>query len=82
MPEQEQEVPQEPECGGSTRLFRINEPDLAELERIVPLLMEQGMIKFDTNAARVRLRKVKQILSDVRWNYGPWSHVEEIPANQ
>jgi methionine synthase II (cobalamin-independent) len=64
-----------------TRLFQISEPDLAELERTVPALIEQAMKALDNNAARVGIRRVKQILTNVRWNYGPWSDVTEIPAD-
>lgn len=62
------------------RQFQINEEDLAELERLVPELMDCIMEAFNDNGTRVRARKVKGILSDVRWNYGPPQevHIEKV----
>lgn len=65
--------------GGSRRL-QITEEDFAELERTIPQLVDSLMVKLD-NRARTQLRRVKQILSDVRWNYGPHLDVEVIPAD-
>ncbi len=62
------------------RLLQIHESDLAELEHAIPLLCEVAMQSHDNNRSRVQIRRVKEILSNVRWNYGPWSDVTIIPA--
>lgn len=63
-----------------SKMFQINEEDLAELERSVPMLLGRCMKSIDDNASRTTMRRVKEILSHVRWNYGPWSDVTEVPA--
>lgn len=63
------------------RLYQIGGDDLADLERLVPLLCEKAMIRLDDNESRTQIRRVKSILSDVRWNYGPWNDVTEISAD-
>lgn len=62
-------------------LHQITGEDLAELERLVPLLIEKAMQVHDNNESRVQIRRVKSILSNVRWNYGPWGQVTVIPAD-
>lgn len=62
-----------------TRLVQMTEGDLAELERRVPELCEA--LSFGstvTNAHRVSMRVVQQILSRIRWNYGPATDVEAV----
>ena len=63
------------------RLFQVHEDDLAELERTIPQLGEALMPAL-TNRLRVQLRRCQQILSSVRWNYGPPSEVEGISDDQ
>lgn len=63
-----------------TQLFQINENDLGELERILPKLAE-AMMPIISNRDRVLLRRCQNILSNVRWNYGPPSHVERIDTD-
>ncbi len=61
------------------RMLQISESDLAALESIMPslasLICERG-----TPRLRTQLRRVKTILSDVRWNYGPHEECEIMPA--
>lgn len=73
--------------GDTTRMMPIREPDLAELERLLPMLTDE--IEFGNGragisalspAGRTRVRRIQQILSDVRWNYGPHTEIEVIPA--
>lgn len=52
-----------------SRLHQIYEDDLAELERSIPLIMLA--IEAAPPKVRMKLRRVKEILSDVRWDYGP-----------
>ncbi len=61
-----------------SRLFQIYEDDLADLERTLPLLCDLSHMNVD-NAARTSIRRVQEILKNVRWNYGPPHHVERIP---
>ncbi len=63
-----------------SRLFKIEETDLAELEKAIPQLSESLMIHL-TPANRTTLRRCKNILSDIRWHYGPPSEVGQIPAS-
>jgi phage-related protein len=62
-----------------SKLYQIHEEDLAELERVMPELADLLTFSTDMDArTRVQLRKVQKILSDVRWNYGPQTDVEEV----
>jgi NADPH-dependent glutamate synthase beta subunit-like oxidoreductase len=62
-----------------TRLFQINEDDLATLERVCPALVERLYPQMD-NDLRVKIRQLQQVITNVRWNYGPPQHVEVIPG--
>jgi hypothetical protein len=61
--------------------FMISDEDLAILERAVPVLhdlcsqLPGGYMRPDVQVA---IEEAKRILSDVRWGYGPFSHVEII----
>ena len=61
------------------RLFQINEEDLSELERTLPQFADAMMPVLD-NRLRVQIRRVQTILTNVRWDYGPPTEVEKIPA--
>lgn len=63
------------------RLYQIYERDLVELERMLPELIEP---LYASNQPRIRVqaRRIKDILSNVRWNYGPHTNVEVIPADE
>lgn len=56
-------------------LFQVHEDDLADLERIIPQLSSAMLPHLDPKL-KTQLRRIQKILSDVRWNYGPPSHVE------
>lgn len=77
-----EEIPIEPEsAGGSTRLFRISEPDLAELERLLPWMYESMLVVVKNEPlTRKRIRRVMEIMSWVRWDYAPHSSITVIPA--
>lgn len=62
-----------------SKLYQIKEDDLATLEKNLPQLADALMPRLD-NRLRVLLRQVQKVLSDVRWNYGPATHVTQIPA--
>lgn len=59
------------------KLYQITEDDLATLERAMPELTVSLSVNT-TNRHRVLIRKVKDILSDVRWDYQPHSNIEII----
>jgi hypothetical protein len=65
----------------ASRLYQVNEEDLCELERVLPQLAESLTPILD-GRLRVQLRRCQSILSNVRWGYGPPSHVERIDADQ
>lgn len=63
-----------------SRLYHIYDADLAELEQLVPHLTERLGPRTD-NTDRVKIRRVKEILSNVRWNYQPHYDVQEFSAD-
>lgn len=65
----------------TSRTFRISEEDLAMLERAVPLLHELASSMPETYKrpdVQVAIEECKRILSDVRWDYGPYQSVEVV----
>jgi len=63
------------------RMFQIKEHDLAELERQLPRIVEAAMVsQMYGPTMRKRIRDVQTIITNVRWDYGPWGSVEVIPA--
>ncbi len=60
------------------KLHQIYEDDLAELERILPDVTEALRDNLN-NPIRTKIRRVQQILSNVRWNYGPHTEVHIEP---
>ena len=60
-----------------SRLFQIKEDDLGALEAALPRLAD-ALMPVLNNRLRVQLRRVQQVLSNVRWNYGPPSEVQII----
>lgn len=63
------------------RLFQITEDDLADLERLLPVVADPLNMRHLDNAMRGKLRRVAAIMSAVRWNYGPPGVVYEIPVD-
>lgn len=63
-----------------SQIFQIYEEDLADLEHTLPQLADASMPHL-TNRQRVQWRRVQEILSRVRWNYGPPTHVEADPPD-
>ena len=62
-----------------SKLYQIHEDDLADLERIVPAEFErcQPAIR-NTPRFKIAVRRVKEILSNVRWNYQPHEEIEDV----
>lgn len=61
-----------------SQLFQIYEDDLSELERTIPQFANALMPALN-NRLRTQLRRIQEILSNVRWNYGPPTEVETLP---
>lgn len=60
------------------KLFQIHEDDLAELERVVPQVLEQHVMRIDAKPVdRKNFIVIQKILTNIRWNYGPARNVEE-----
>lgn len=59
------------------RMLQIHDDDLSDLERTLPEITDRLIGSMD-NALRIKIRRVQKILSNVRWGYGPPSHVEKI----
>ena len=66
-----------------SQMFRIQEDDLAELERAIPRLADRLTCAENLldNKLRTNLRRMQTILSNVRWNYGPPSEIEIRPVD-
>ena len=61
-----------------TKLFQIYEHDLASLERECAALSDELDMHLKPRQKR-RVRIIKEILSNVRWNYGPPLECEVVP---
>lgn len=65
------------------KFFQLTEDDLIELERILPQLGDSLLLSGSASIKnKMQLRKVKSILSNVRWNYGPPDILNPIQENQ
>lgn len=64
------------------RRFQISEDDLAELEHTLPQLQDALFPELANPLIAPRLRRqlnrVKDILSNIRWGYGPPLEVERV----
>lgn len=58
------------------KLFQIYENDLQKLETAIPQLMEAAGTALNQPEIQVLFSEVKDILSNIRWGYGPPSEVE------
>jgi hypothetical protein len=61
--------------------FRISEDDLASLESELPRLLDASMLSCNNPITRKRWQMVKEIVSNVRWDYGSPAEVQIIPAD-
>lgn len=62
-------------------IFRICEEDLAILESELPRLLEASAVLCNDPIHRKRWEAVKEIISNVRWDYGPPLEVQVIENN-
>jgi hypothetical protein len=61
-----------------SRLFQIYENDLQVLEHALPRLHDALGEAVNRPDVQVMLQEVKEIVSNVRWNYGPHPDVKRI----
>jgi hypothetical protein len=63
------------------RQYQINESDLEYMESAMPsLCIRCGELLNDTDV-RMKFRRFKDILSNVRWDYGPPEEVMKIEGD-
>lgn len=62
------------------KLFQINEQDLGKLEAALPRIMDAAGLSLNRPDVQVLFEEVKDIISNVRWNYGPPTEIHQIPA--
>lgn len=65
--------------------FFIPEPDLAILEKCVPMFHEivsSVPEAYMRPEVLVAIEETKRILSDVRWGYGPFQEINHISAGE
>jgi hypothetical protein len=63
------------------KLFQIYEGDLAKLETALPTLFDATEAGIDCVYRDVLIEEVKEILANVRSNYGPHTNVQVIDAS-
>lgn len=68
------------------KLHQINEDDLKTLEELLPALLARLQSAEwkpgdPQNELKVKMRQIQRIIVDVRWNYGPPTIVDRIPAD-
>lgn len=61
------------------KYFQISTDDLALLENDIPAICDRQMSTL-TKADKAAIRRIQQVLTRVRWNYGPPQYVETLPA--
>lgn len=62
------------------KMREIHDDDLATLEQLVPELC--GRIgDRTTNTDRAKIRRVQEVLKNVRWNYQPHSGHEQVEGD-
>ncbi len=64
------------------KMFQINEQDLARLEAAIPRIMDLAGEALNDPAAQVMFEEVKEVLGNVRWNYGPYTEVRRAPPSE
>ena len=60
----------------NAKLFQITEDDLATLERELPEILSDSMERCNNSLTRKRWESVRDIVTRIRWNYGPPVRVE------
>lgn len=60
------------------KLHQINDNDLSILELELPALMDSSLMQCNDALTRKRWEIVREVIANVRWNYGPPSVVEKM----
>lgn len=60
--------------------YRINEDDLQKLEMALPRICELSGQALNNPEAQVLFAEAKEIISNIRWDYGPPQAVEVLNA--
>lgn len=63
-----------------TKMFRVSAPDLSLLESGLAILHDCASLSpaYSRPDVQAAIEELKRIASDVRWDYGPFSHVEQM----
>lgn len=61
----------------SETYHQISDTDLCSLEELLPKLLSRDYANLDDDK-RAMWNRVRRIIGDVRWNYGPPTQVETI----
>lgn len=64
----------------STKYFQIKEDDLAVLESELPRILAATPDSCNDPANRKRWEMVKEVLGNIRWDYGPPLAARSVPA--
>ena len=63
-----------------SKLYQISEEELVDIERLMPEIT--SLLNATDPALRTKIRRIKTILSDVRWEHQPWQDITVIPSDQ
>lgn len=66
--------------GAGSKLYQITSGDLEDLERLLPQLFVMLGVSMNQPHVRTKIQRVKNIVSEIRWEGLPWKGVEIIPA--
>lgn len=64
------------------KTFRISEPDLQKLESALPRLCDHMGEANNRPEVQMLFRELKEIVSNVRWEYGPPLEVEIVRGGE
>jgi hypothetical protein len=60
------------------KLFQVYENDLQKLEYALPRLQEALLPRLNDPELQVLFAECKEVISNIRWNYGPPSEVQVV----
>jgi hypothetical protein len=63
-----------------SRLFQVYEDDLQKLEHALPRIADHCGEAINRPELQVLFQEIKEIVSNIRWNYGPHTSVQTIPG--
>ncbi len=62
----------------SSTLYQVHEEDLAALERELPALLHEAYPACNDPLTRKRWEAVRDIITRIRWSYGPPTDVSTV----